>query len=208
VSGGTPFQPRPIKQGIAAAGGGAPTIKIRFEQVGKELEGAVERRELPPNTVCALQSAVPIAQFHFMSGAGSNGIDALFTRAGVPSDPVLSLFPRIAEIPEVMRHFNDAWATRFAKLPEKDRGNKEQLQKLLRECTLLVWPLMKLKIIRDKAAPHQNPGGHADSEGEYMRGAAASQGLTDMQGVMAGAAGDGKIVFAPFRIEEMCAPSS
>ena len=130
MSGGTPFQPRPIKQGIAAAGGGAPTIRIRFEQVGKELEGAVDRRELPPNTVCALQSVVPIAQFHFMSGAGSNGIDALFTRAGIPSDPVLSLFPRIAEIPEVMRHFNDAWAARFAKLPEKDRGNKEVLDEV------------------------------------------------------------------------------
>lgn len=78
----------------------------------------------------------------------------------------------------------------------------------MRECTLLVWPLMKLRIIRDKAAPHQNARGRADSEGEYLRGAAASQGLAGMQSVMAGAAGDGKIVFEPFRIDEMCGPAS
>ena len=58
VSGGTPFKPRPIKQGLA----GGAVLGVKFGEIDKAVAVMVEKRELPPNTLCTLPSALPITQ--------------------------------------------------------------------------------------------------------------------------------------------------
>jgi len=224
VSGGTPFMPRAIEKDATKSGGGfmdrfktkKVALTIQLEKADKQVLEMVEKQHLPPNTVCSSVSALPIAHYHSIqkdaevkvlretvgekASFSTQLMNELFTRGQIHSDPVLALFPKLAADATVMQHFNTAWANRFSKLSSKEKTKPEVLQKLVRECTLLIWPLLQLRAIREK------PGEGVEASSKvYMDNALKAKNLSEMQKVLAGdtKSSGAQVFFQPFRIEEL-----
>ena len=138
-----------------------------------------------------------------MSTPDMPALEELFTKAEITSDPVLALFPKLRDSPQMMAHFSAAWAYRYKGLSDRDKGKNEVLQKLVRECTLIVWPLMKMVGLKEEAAKGAPASAAARLEAEnYIKAANKAKSLGDMHNVIAG---DGcrALAHQPFRIDEL-----
>ena len=196
-------------------------LSLKFEKVDKQTQEMVKSKRLPPNTLCVSDAALPIAQYHTLSaqvqarskspqkgGRAAAGVDALppaledlFTRAQVDQDPVLALFPKMRESPHMMAHLSAAWAFRYNRLSTKDKANNAVLQTLLRECTLIVWPLMKMRAIKE--ASSKDALVRQEAADKYIQAANKAKSLGEMYSVISGDAASSTVVHQPFRIEEL-----
>ena len=124
-------------------------------------------------------------------------LEDLFTKAQVQNDPLLGLFPKVQDSPQILTHFSAAWSHRYGRLSTKDKANIQVLQKLLRECTLIVWPLMKMGALREKSA--KEAAAQEEAVAKYMQAAKNTKSLSEMHTVIAAAESEHQ----PFKIEEL-----
>ena len=206
--------------GLLARLKGATTksmLTIKLEKVDTNILEMVKNKRLPPNTLCVSDVALPIAHFQSLtaesrarsvspqkSTGGTSSASAaipvledLFTKAQVQNDPVLGLFPKVRDSPQILTHFSAAWSHRYGRLSTKDKANIQVLQKLLRECTLIVWPLMKMGVLREKSA--KEAAAQEEAVAKYMQAANNTKSLSEMHTVIAAAGSEHQ----PFKIEEL-----
>ena len=205
-----------LRQGTSAH---KSVLSIKLEKVDKQTLEMVKSKRLPPNILCMSDAALPIAHFQTLSAQarsksppkalGAKGTSAsaaappaledLFTRAQVDQDPVLALFPKLRESPHMMAHLSAAWAFRYNRLSSKDKASNPVLQNLLRECTLIVWPLMKMRALKE-ASPKDASERQAAAGEKYIKAANSAKNLGDMYSVITASS---TVAHQPFRIDEL-----